>query len=342
MANTWNQSGTTWGQNTYGTQTQVIISITGVQATSSVGSVEAVNKEGWGRQSYGNSGWGVDYAVLPTGLQATSALGGLGLAFGASTEPIAGQEAETDLGSLTTIQLTNVALTGLQAQSELGSFDNAGTLVGWGRNGFGEEPWGDSFNKLAQLSGVSAASSIGSLTLDLTSVTIPTGQSSTSSVGLPTLNLTSVITPTGQSATTNVGSLIPEIGVPLTGVSATSQLGGIILSELTISLTGQQAASAVGGLTVGIGVPLTGVSTTSSVGSLIPEIGVPLTGLQAASAVGAIAPTAMTVGLTGLEATSEVGTGLILKYFNRLVPKDSTGYTRKVPKNSTGYTRRTA
>ena len=50
----------------------------------------------------------------------------------------------------------------------------------------------------------------------------------------------------------------------------------------------------------------------------------------------------MTVGLTGLEATSAVGTEFILKYFNRLVPKDSTGYSRKVPKNSTGYTRKTA
>ena len=63
MANTWNQSGTTWGQNTYGTQTQVIITLTGVQSTSEIGSVTAANIEGWGRQSYGNSGWGVDYAV---------------------------------------------------------------------------------------------------------------------------------------------------------------------------------------------------------------------------------------------------------------------------------------
>ena len=40
--------------------------------------------------------------------------------------------------------------------------DNAGTLVGWGRNGWGEEPYGDSFNKLVQPAGVSATSSVGS------------------------------------------------------------------------------------------------------------------------------------------------------------------------------------
>ena len=89
MASTWNESGTTWGQNSWGSQGPLVITLTGQSATSS--------------------------------------LGGVGLTFGVSTEPITGQEAETDLGSLTTVQLTNVALTGLQAQSELGTFDNAGT-----------------------------------------------------------------------------------------------------------------------------------------------------------------------------------------------------------------------
>ena len=347
MANTWNQSGTTWGQNTYGTQTQVIISITGVQATSSVGSVEAVNKEGWGRQSYGNSGWGVDYAVLPTGLQATSALGGLGLAFGASTEPIAGQEAETDLGSLTTIQLTNVALTGLQAQSKLGTFDNAGTLVGWGRNGWGEEPYGDSFNSLVQLAGsagLTMTSNVGSLISTIENFVAPTGQQADTDVGTLSFVLTSVITPLGQSATSNVGSIsLDNMTVGLQGLQATSAVGSL-QSQVTQIPAGQQATTSVGSLGFVLTSIITpsGQSATSAVGSLISEIGVPLTGLQATSAVGAIAPASMTVGLTGLEATSAVGTGLILKYFNRLVPKDSTGYSRKVPKNTTGYTRKTA
>ena len=33
MANSWNESGTTWGQNTWGTQSQVIISLTGLETT---------------------------------------------------------------------------------------------------------------------------------------------------------------------------------------------------------------------------------------------------------------------------------------------------------------------
>ena len=66
-------------------------------------------------------------------------------------------------GSITTGVLSIAALTGVQAQTEVGAFDNAGTLVGWGRNGWGEEPYGDSFNSLVQPAGVSATSSLGSL-----------------------------------------------------------------------------------------------------------------------------------------------------------------------------------
>ena len=92
--------------------------------------------------------------------------------------------------------------------------------------------------------------------------------------------------------------------------------------------TGQQATTAVGDLTVGIGVVPTGVSATSSVGSLTVGIGVPLTGVSATSAVGAISPTPMTVGLTGQLATSSVGTGVASsKYYGKLDPKTSTGYT---------------
>ena len=53
-------------------------------------------------------------------------------------------------------------------------------------------------------------------------------------------------------------------------------------------------------------------------------------------------PTSMTIGLTGQSMTSTVGTGFILKYFGKLTPKDSTGYTTKTPKNTTGYTTKVA
>ena len=48
------------------------------------------------------------------------------------------------------------------------------------------------------------------------------------------------------------------------------------------------------------------------------------------------------MGLTGVQATSSVNAaGLILKYYGKLDPKTSTGYTTKTPKTSTGYTIKT-
>ena len=47
MANTWNQALTTWGQNTWGEQADVTLTLTGLSATSSVGSVTAFNEIGW-------------------------------------------------------------------------------------------------------------------------------------------------------------------------------------------------------------------------------------------------------------------------------------------------------
>ena len=43
MANTWNQTGTTWGSNQWGEQGPTIVTLTGQSATSSVGSVDAIS-----------------------------------------------------------------------------------------------------------------------------------------------------------------------------------------------------------------------------------------------------------------------------------------------------------
>ena len=316
--------------------------------TSGIGSVIASNFEGWGRQSWGNSAWGVEYAVALTGLSTTSTLGIAGLIFGTgNTEPITGQSTTLSQGSITLELETFVNLTGLQAQTELGDFDNAGTLVGWGRNGWGEEPYGDSFNKLVQLS-------------SLTSMTASEGDIAPADVmGL-----------TGVQSTSSVGSLGLAFGVstePITGVSSTSNLGGIGLAfgSSTEPITGVSSTSSTGSINVEIGVPLTGVSATSSIGSVqitinpiilpvgfettsslgslgsIPDMQVGLTGLNTTASTGTLAP-ADVMGLTGVLATSSLNaSGLILKYYGTITPKTSTGYSTKTPKTSTGYTIKT-
>ena len=154
-ANTWGL--TTWNQNSWGQQGGITVSITGVSASTALGNLAAFPEQGWGRQQYGNSGWGVEYSVAPSGLGMTSSIGSVTAAQIIPVD-LTGVSATSSVGTPTTEQLSVIVPTGVQATSELGSFDNAGTLVGWGRNGWGEEPYGDSFNKLVQLSGVSATS----------------------------------------------------------------------------------------------------------------------------------------------------------------------------------------
>ena len=332
-----------WGVNEYGDQDSIDITLTGLSTTSNVGVVEAFNEIGWGRQEWGNSGWGVDYAVLPTGLSATSAIGSV-IALDTQNIIPTGVSATSSVGSITAGVLSIAALTGVQAQTELGTFDNAGTLVGWGRNGWGEEPWGDSFNSLVQPVGVSATSSLGSLAAIPETFTSLTGLSSTSTVGSLGFIISPVVIPTGLPLTSNVGvPLITEATVGLTGLGMTSTVGGIILDALVVQVDGLSTTSSVGALSEQISQIPTGVQATSSVGALVSEIGVPVTGLSTTSAVGTPSFVfSIDITLTGVQATTELNDNLILQYFNRKVPKDSTGYTRKVPKDSTGYTRKTA
>ena len=330
-----------WGANEYGSQDSIDVTLTGVSATSSVCAVEAFPQQGWGRQQWGNSGWGVEYSVELTGQEATTSTGSI------TTEisvPLTGLSTTSSVGSTTFVGLTFADLTGVQATTELGSFDNAGTLVGWGRNGWGEEPYGDSFNKLEQPAGVSATTSVGSLTAIPEEIIPITGVSSTSSVGSLTLDISCTIVPTGVSATSSLGTpLITQATIGLTGVSATSAVGGIILDAVEIGLTGVSATSSVGLLQEQISQIPTGQQATASTGSISIGLGVPLTGVSATSAVGEITGIPMTIGLTGQLATSSVNAdGLILKYYGKLDPKTSSGYTTKTPKTSvSGYSSKT-
>jgi len=331
-----------WGANEYGSQDAIDVILTGVSSTSNVGAVDAFNTEGWGRQEWGNSAWGVDYSVQLSGQSATSAIGNV-TAFDTQTVIPTGVSATSAVGSTTFVGLTFADLTGVQATSEVGDFDNAGTLVGWGRNGWGEEPYGDSFNKLVQPAGLSSTSSVGSLTATPEEIISITGVSSTSNVGSLTLNISCTLVPTGVSATSNIGTpLITQATVGLTGLGMTSTVGGIILDALTVELGGLQSTSSVGLLQEQISQIPTGQQATSSVGSLTVGIGVPLSGVSVTSATGTISPTPITIGLTGQLATSSVGTGVAFPgTYEKLDPKTSTGYTKKTPKNTTGYTIKT-
>jgi len=237
MSNAWGQN--SWGYNEWGNQGSVNITITAPSTlTSAIGSVIAYNAEGWGRQEWGNSAWGVDYSVSLTGQQASTSLGTPTTIL---TVPLTAPSGLTSSIGSPTLDITSIAALTAPSQmtSQLGDFDNAGTMVGWGRNGWGEEPYGDSWNKLVQPAGLSATSSVGSLTTAVENfVPLTAPSEATTSVGSPTLDITSVEILTAPSGlTSSVGAISPtEMVVGLTGQSATSSIGGIILDAVEIGL----------------------------------------------------------------------------------------------------------
>ena len=283
MANTWNKAGTTWGYNSWQSDT-VTQAITGQQAAISVGDLEAANEEGWGRQEFGNSGWGVEYSVSLSGLGLTS---GLGSAEVQLLVPLTGIDLTSSLGTIVQgigvpISTAGVGTTAVGALSEVSS--NAG----WGRDSWGQEPWGDTDEPVVTLTGLGLTSSIGSVSAynEQGWGRDPWGYENW-----------------GESAMTVV------VDVESSGVATTS-VGAITPTDMGIGLSGQSATASVGtpGLAFGVSTePISGVNATSSVGSINLEIGVPLTGIAATSSVGAITPAGMAIGLSGVGATASVG-----------------------------------
>ena len=118
-----------------------------------------------------------------------------------------------------------------------------------------------------------------------------------------------IVTLTGQSATSNVGSLVVERAFVLNAPAATTtSVGSLTINSSQIhDIQGLQAISSVGSISPADVMGLTGQSATSSVGSVDAISSITLTGQSATSSVGSISPAAMTVGLTGQSATSSVG-----------------------------------
>ena len=176
MASTWGTN--TWGANEW-QDDEIVVSLSSPGATTALGTPQSFNVEGWGRQQWSNSGWGVEYSVEPTGLSITSSQG---TATGApiTIASLTGVSATVSVGAATGADVVGVS--GLSITSAIGELSNVGTLVGWGRNGWSEEPYGDSVNKVVVLvNGEQVTSAVGSISpADVMGLT---GVSSTYCVG---------------------------------------------------------------------------------------------------------------------------------------------------------------
>ena len=90
---------------------------------------------------------------------------------------------------------------------------------------------------------MSSTSSVGSTTIE-TAYDL-TGLSATSSVGSISITSSPIVAPTGVSATSNVGSISPtEMSIGLTGLSSTASTGTITPNDV-MGLTGLEAGASV-------------------------------------------------------------------------------------------------
>tara|TARA_R100000329_G_scaffold109493_1_gene89922 strand:- start:1537 stop:2493 length:957 start_codon:yes stop_codon:yes gene_type:complete len=312
MANTWNKAGTTWGYNSWESDT-VTVSLTGLGLTTSLGTPLAFPEQGWGSDTWGMENWG--QSGLDEIITAPSAL-----TASVGTPTIT---AEVNVGwGQDGWGVENWGQSGLRVIVDVESSGELTTNVG--ASGWGEVSWGNN--------------GWGTFTLNPADVQGLSGQASTSSVGSPDIIVDFTGTLTAPSAlTSSVGSISPTemaIGLSSAGV-ATTAVGALDPADV-VGLTGLSLSTDVGEITVASVelIDVDGVGATTSVGSVIIETAYLISGQIATSAVGSISPTEMTVGLTGVEATTAIGSVSPLGYFNI----DITGNTSYNDIDITGNT----
>jgi len=352
MASTWGNN--TWGSNEW--QDDVITAVvSGQAATSQLGDPLSFNETGWGRITWGTADWGegADETVSVTGLEATASPGSITIGIGVLLEMIGSNHSmTTDVGSVDIDAELGVPVTGVSSTFATPTLSYTGTLVGWGRDDWGDLSWGESPNQVIGLVGQDATASVGSIS-PADSVGL-SGQESTTSVGSTTIRLDSTPSITGQESTISQGSIGLEFGpASISGVAATSGVGslGLEFGADTKPVTGVAATSAVGSLEIGSVelVDVTGVAATTAVGSVVLEITVPLTGIAATSAAGSFASIAditqglsldeitASPGIIGIQAYGNVDTGSNTSYSNVSTGSNDT-YSDVATGSNTSYT----
>lgn len=176
--------------------------LTGNQATTSVGSVEAYNLEGWGRYFWGQFEWGAtgewDFV------------------------PVTGQALTSSLGEETITADANVDLTGIPMTAAEGIVDPSpdATVVGIG---------------------MTASLAVGTVIVGEANVTV-LGQGISMGLGVGTLDAVSLIDVTGISMSANINGVTTtgSAAVPLTGIELTSTLNSantLIWNEINTGST---------------------------------------------------------------------------------------------------------
>jgi len=289
MANSWGESGTTWGQGDWGNQNNYTLTLTGLSMTGSLGEPAAASEQGWGRSEWGNEPWGDSYSpvISVSGFAITASLGTL--AYAAAIEGWGRDEwGYGNWGENT----TTVIVDGLEMTTGLGD-------EGWGRSTWGNNAWGQRN------------------VVDIEIAEPLTGFSITGSLGTPTINHDFIFTLSDSLLlTASRGVLSINNGADHTqgvgGLAATMSLGTV--TEIVTALpSGYEATMSLGTLTITSTelINLTGFTLTASQGSIgtIPDMARGVSGYSITGSVGSLTITDMQVGLTGIEITGNLGSG---------------------------------
>jgi hypothetical protein len=308
MANSWGESGTTWGQGNWGEQNNFTVSgLSGLSATGSLGTPAAYSEQGWGRAGWGEEPWGDshDPVVAVTGYSIAASLGTLAYA---QSEEGWGRD-EWGIGNWGQNTTTVADLTGFEMTGLIGG-------AGWGRSTWGNDAWGEesivNIELGEPLTGLSMTGALNtSLTLNYDFIfSLTTSLLGTLSRGTLSINNGADHSQGlgGQAITGHVGSIAPADVVGLSGLTGTMSLGTIATGEVqkfTIS----------------------GLGATAYLGTLpaIDYITVGLSKLTATGSIGTLAPTEMSIGLTGYLITGSLGSSGVSPLGYKDI--DITGYT---------------
>ena len=336
MANSWGESGTTWGKGDWGQQSTTTVALSGLSITGSLGELSSYNEHGWGRSTWGSDDWG-DFSLthVLTGLSITGSLNAADVQSFPNTgwgRDAWGEEPWGD--SFDPV----VTLTGFGITGSLGTLPYAQSESGWGRDEWGIGNWGENTTTVVLTDSFEISSALGpsawgqapwdemigwggDLRLQTTQLSIEalTGIEGTLSLGAPTINYDfKVILTTSLQMSAGLGVLNINDGADHSqGVGSLLATGsvGSLGHEMTYEISGLEATATLGTLTItqAVLVPITAsLLATGSVGSIaIDDMSVGLSGLQATGSVGAITPADMLVGVTGYSITGSVNAGQI-------------------------------
>ena len=289
MANSWGESGTTWGQGNWSEQNNYTLTLTGLSMTGSLGEPAAYSEQGWGRDGWGEEPWGDSYdpVIALTGYSISASLGTLAYA---QSEEGWGRD-EWGYGNWGENTTTVADITGFEMTGLLG-------VAGWGRSTWGNDPWGaESIVNIElgePLTGFAITGALNtSLTLNydfiftLTNSFLGTVARGAISINNGADHLQGL---GGQAITGAIGSIAPADVVGVSGYTGTMSLGTATATNTElINITGLGATSYLGTLPAvdDMRIGLSKLTTTASLGTLtVTDIAIGLTGYLITGSLG--------------------------------------------------------